>query len=149
MQLSTILSLDCTRSAVLCSSKKRVLEVVSELAAKRLEQNPQKLFEALLNREKMGSTGIGHGIAIPHGRIQGSNHAVGVLLHCTKPIDYNAVDNRAVDLIFALLVPENLCKTHLSTLAHIAEKFSNKALCREMRHITSDESLYQLFIHSD
>ncbi|MCL4133125.1 UNVERIFIED_CONTAM: hypothetical protein GTU68_010869 [Idotea baltica] len=67
MQLSTILSLDCTKSAVQCTSKKRALELISEIAAPHLGQNPQELFESLLNREKMGSTGIGNGIVFPTG----------------------------------------------------------------------------------
>ncbi len=79
MELKDVLKLDCTKSAVLCSSKKRALELISELAAEQLDQNPQKLFECMLSREKMGSTGIGSGIAIPHGRIFNSDQAVGVL----------------------------------------------------------------------
>lgn len=144
MQLSTILSLDCTKSAVPCTSKKRALEIISEIAAKKLEQNPQKLFEALLNREKMGSTGIGSGIAIPHGRIQGSNQAVAVFIQCEQTVDYDAIDNQPVDLIFALFVPEELCQQHISTLAHIAERLSNKQRCRKLRHAESDQALYDL-----
>ena len=146
MQLSSILSLDCTKSAVLCSSKKRAFEIISEIAAKKLEQNSQKLFEALLTREKMGSTGIGSGIAIPHGRIQGSNQAVGVFLQCEEPIEYGAIDNQPVDLIFALLVPEELCQQHISTLAHIAEQLQNKQKCRQLRHAESDQALYDLIV---
>ncbi len=144
MQLTSILSLDCTKSAVLCSSKKRVLELISELAAEKLEQNPQKLFEALLNREKMGSTGIGNGIAIPHGRITGTNQAIGVLIQCAEPIRYNSVDNQPVDLIFALLVPEDLREEHLTTLTFIAEKLSDKQKCRKLRNVQSNQELYQL-----
>lgn len=146
MQLSSILSLDCTRSAVLCSSKKRAFEIISEIAAEKLEQNAQKLFEALLTREKMGSTGIGSGIAIPHGRIQGSNQAIGIFIQCEESIEYDAIDNQPVDLIFALLVPEDLCQQHISTLAHIAERLHDKQKCRQLRHAETDQALYDLII---
>lgn len=144
MQLSTILSKDCTKSAVLCTSKKRVLELISELAGQELEINPQKLFESLLDREKLGSTGIGNGIAIPHGRIENTNEAVGVLIQCSEPIHYDAIDNQPVDLIFALLVPAKLCKNHFATLAFIAEKLSDKQISKKLRKVTSDQELYQL-----
>lgn len=144
MQLSTILSLDCTKSAVLCTSKKRVLELISELAAQKLDQNPQKLFEALLGREKMGSTGIGNGVAIPHGRINGINQAIAVFIRCSEPIPFEAVDNQQVDLVFALFVPEELCKAHLSTLSYIAEKLSDKQRCRQLRNATSDAEFYEI-----
>ncbi|GAB7213674.1 hypothetical protein OS42_02850 [Dickeya oryzae] len=80
MQLSTVLRKECTRSAVHCQSKKRALEIISELAARQLNLPPQMVFEAILTRERMGSTGIGNGIAIPHGKLEDDNTlgAVGV-----------------------------------------------------------------------
>ncbi|CAH0532495.1 Nitrogen regulatory protein [Vibrio stylophorae] len=144
MQLDSVLSLDCTKSAVQCSSKKRALEIISELAATALDQSPQQLFECLLSREKMGSTGIGAGIAIPHGRLTHSDHAIGVLLQCQEPIEFDAIDNQPVDLLFALLVPEEQCQAHLKTLAKIAEKLSDKRVCKQLRQAQSDEELYQL-----
>lgn len=121
MQLSEVLSLDCTKSAVQCSSKKRALEIISEIAALHTGQNATELFECMLSREKMGSTGIGNGIAIPHARMSDSENAVAVLLQCEEPIEFDSIDNRPVDLLFALLVPEDQCKEHLKTLACMAE----------------------------
>ncbi|NGN98228.1 PTS IIA-like nitrogen regulatory protein PtsN [Grimontia sp. S25] len=144
MELKDVLKLDCTKSAVLCSSKKRALEVISELAASQLDQNPQKLFECMLGREKMGSTGIGNGIAIPHGRIFNSDHAVGVLVQCAEPIEFDAIDNQPVDLLFALLVPDDQCKEHLKTLSLIAQKLGDKQVCRQLRHASSDQELYDI-----
>ncbi|CZF78372.1 MULTISPECIES: PTS IIA-like nitrogen regulatory protein PtsN [Grimontia] len=144
MELKDVLKLDCTKSAVLCSSKKRALEVISELAASQLDQNPQKLFECMLGREKMGSTGIGNGIAIPHGRIFNSDHAVGVLVKCAEPIEFDAIDNQPVDLLFALLVPDDQCKEHLKTLSLIAQKLGDKQICRQLRHASSDQELYDI-----
>ncbi|USH02784.1 PTS IIA-like nitrogen regulatory protein PtsN [Grimontia kaedaensis] len=144
MELKDVLKLDCTKSAVLCSSKKRALEVISELAASQLDQNPQKLFECMLGREKMGSTGIGNGIAIPHGRIFNSDHAVGVLVQCAEPIEFDAIDNQPVDLLFALLVPDDQCKEHLKTLSLIAQKLGDKKVCRQLRNASSDQELYDI-----
>ncbi len=144
MQLSNVLSLDCTKSAVPCSSKKRALEIISEVAAKHLDQNPQPLFECMLSREKMGSTGIGNGIAIPHGRISSSDQAIAVLIQCQDPIQFDAIDNQPVDLLFALLVPDEQCQQHLKTLSSMAEKLSNKQVLKQLRTAKSDEELYQI-----
>ncbi|WP_299019200.1 PTS IIA-like nitrogen regulatory protein PtsN [uncultured Photobacterium sp.] len=144
MQLSNVLSLDCTKSAVHCSSKKRALEIISEIAAEHLDQNPQPLFECMLSREKMGSTGIGNGIAIPHGRIHNSEQAIAVLIQCQNPIQFDAIDNQPVDLLFALLVPDEQCQEHLKTLSCMAEKLSNKQICKQLRTAKSDEELYQI-----
>ncbi|MDD1782222.1 PTS IIA-like nitrogen regulatory protein PtsN [Enterovibrio sp. ZSDZ35] len=144
MELKDVLKLDCTKSAVLCSSKKRALELISELAANELDQNPQKLFECMLGREKMGSTGIGNGIAIPHGRIFNSDHAVGVLIQCAEPVEFDAIDNQPVDLLFALFVPDEQCKEHLTTLSLIAQKLGDKHVCRQLRNASSDQELYDI-----
>ncbi|MGF1705815.1 PTS IIA-like nitrogen regulatory protein PtsN [Enterovibrio baiacu] len=144
MELKDVLKLDCTKSAVLCSSKKRALELISELAGNQLDQNPQKLFECILSREKLGSTGIGNGIAIPHGRIFNSDQAVGVFIQCAEPIEFDAIDNQPVDLLFALLVPDEQCKEHLKTLSLIAQKLGDKQLCKRMRNANSDQELYDI-----
>lgn len=144
MQLSTILSLDCTKSAVQCTSKKRALELISEIAAPKMGQNPQELFESLLSREKMGSTGIGNGIAIPHGRIFNCDDALAVLIQCQEPIEFDAIDNRPIDILFALFVPDEQCKLHLQTLSSVAEKLNDKQVLRQLRHAESDDELYQI-----
>lgn len=144
MELKEVLTLDCTKSAVQCSSKKRALEIISEIASTHVDLNAQNLFECMLSREKMGSTGIGAGIAIPHGRIFNGDHAVGVLLQCSEPIEFDAIDKQPVDLLFALLVPDEQCQTHLKTLSLIAQKLSDKQLCRQLRNAGSDQELYDI-----
>ncbi len=144
MQLEHILSRDCTKSAVPCTSKKRALELISELAAERLGASRQVLFESLLAREKLGSTGIGAGIAIPHGRIDDTFAPTAVLMTFAEPIPFDAIDNQPVDLLFALLVPESECKQHLKTLSLMASKLGDKAVCRQLRLAGSDEELYQI-----
>lgn len=144
MQLVNILSQDCTRSAVQCSSKKRILELISEIAAPKLEINAQIIFESLLAREKMGSTGIGQGIAIPHGKISSQAKALGVLLTSEAPIEFDAIDKKPVDLFFALLVPEDQCQQHIATLSQVASRLDNKQICKELRQAKSDEILFSL-----
>jgi PTS system nitrogen regulatory IIA component len=148
MQISEVLSLDCTKSAVHCTSKKRALEIISEIAAEQCEQSSTELFECMLGREKMGSTGIGNGIAIPHARMQDSDRAIAVLVQCDEAIEFDAIDNRPVDLLFALLVPDSQCKEHLSTLASMAEKLNDKAITKQLRRAESDEELYQIMVAS-
>jgi PTS system nitrogen regulatory IIA component len=147
MQISEVLSLDCTKSAVQCTSKKRALEIISQVAAEHTGQNSTELFESMLNREKMGSTGIGNGIAIPHARMFSSNRAVAVLIQCKDPIEFGAIDNRPVDLLFALLVPEAQCKEHLKTLSSMAERLNDKKILKQLRHAESDEELFNIMIH--
>lgn len=144
MQLSNVLSLDCTKSAVPCTSKKRALEIISHLVAEHTGQDATELFECMLSREKMGSTGIGNGIAIPHARMSASDHAVAVLLQCESPIEFDAIDNRPVDLLFALLVPEAQCKEHLKTLSCMAERLNDKHTLKMLRSAQSDQELYDI-----
>ncbi|WP_087486889.1 RNase adapter RapZ [Tatumella citrea] len=100
LELSHVLTLECTRNNVHCQSKKRALEIISELAATQLNLPHQTIFETILNRERMGSTGIGNGIAIPHGKLEEDTlRTIGVLIHLEHPIPFDAVDNQPVDLL--------------------------------------------------
>ena len=144
LQLSSVLNRECTRSRVHCQSKKRALEIISELAA------PQVVFEAILTREKMGSTGIGNGIAIPHGKLEEDTlRAVGVFVQLETPIAFDAIDNQPVDLLFALLVPADQTKTHLHTLSLVAKRLADKTICRRLRAAQSDEELYQIITDTE
>lgn len=147
MQLSEVLSLDCTKSAVHCTSKKRALEMISDLVAEQTGMNATELFECMLSREKMGSTGIGNGIAIPHARMGESDKAVAVLLQCDEPIEFDAIDNRPVDLLFALLVPDSQCKEHLQTLSKMAERLNDKQILKQLRNAQSDQELYDIMLN--
>ncbi|MFB9137556.1 PTS IIA-like nitrogen regulatory protein PtsN [Vibrio sp. AK197] len=147
MRLNEILTVDCTKSAVHCTSKKRALEMISELVAQQTGQSSTELFECMLSREKMGSTGIGNGIAIPHARMQSSQKAVAVLLQCDEAIEFGSVDNRPVDLLFALLVPDEQCKEHLKTLSSMAERLSDKQVLKQLRKAQSDQELYDIMVN--
>ncbi|OEF28451.1 PTS IIA-like nitrogen regulatory protein PtsN [Vibrio rumoiensis] len=148
MHLNEVLSLDCTKTAVQCTSKKRALEIISEIAAEHSGINSNKLFECMLNREKVGTTGIGNGIAIPHGRMMESDKAIAVLLQCEQPVDFDAIDSRPVDIMFALFVPDEQCKLHLKTLSLMAEKLNDKATLKQLRHAGSDQELYDIMVNN-
>jgi len=146
MDLSTLLSPDCTRRAVDGSSKKKVLELIGQLAAPRLSGTTSfDVFESLLHRERLGSTGIGLGVAIPHGRLASANKPVAILLTLADPIDFDAIDNQPVDIVFALLVPEDEHEQHLQTLASVAQRLNDKNCTRALRDATSDQELFDIF----
>lgn len=139
-----------TPDRILChtsvSSKKRVLELLSELLAKDSDVlSQQEIFESLLNREKLGTTSLGHGVALPHGRLQKTDKALGAFIQLDDPIDYDASDNRPVDLLFALLVPQESTDQHLQLLASLAESFSSEAFRERLRSAPDSEAVYKLF----
>jgi len=144
MELSKILQPECTTCAT-PGSKKKVLELISDLAAVQYPTlTSQEIFESLLAREKMGSTGIGNGIAIPHGRLTNINQPVAVLIKCEEPIAFDSIDKQPVDILFALLVPADQCEQHLSTLSTMAEKLNDKLILKQLRKTHDESELYQV-----
>ncbi|BAP58687.1 PTS IIA-like nitrogen regulatory protein PtsN [Candidatus Tachikawaea gelatinosa] len=142
-KLNIVLTPECIRSGVHCQSKKRALEIISELAAEQIKIPYQKIFDAILTREKMGSTGIGNGIAIPHGQLEKNmTKILGIFISLDQPIDFKSVDNQPVDLLFALLVPFDQCKDHLHTLSLLAKYLNNKEICDMLRSAKNDKELH-------
>jgi PTS system nitrogen regulatory IIA component len=136
-----------TPSRTLCglrrSSKKAIFEAVAEvLVADHPELDAAEVIANLLAREKLGSTGLGGGIAIPHCRLGACDRPLGVLLTLAAPAEFDAPDGEPVDLLFALLVPEEAQQEHLDILATIARLFSQEDLCRALRASSSAEELY-------
>jgi PTS system nitrogen regulatory IIA component len=125
-------------------SKKRLLEYISELLADsspELTQN--EIFDALINREKLGSTGLGKGVAIPHGRIASLKRPVCAFIKLATPVDFDATDGQPVDLIFTLLVPEDSTEEHLQVLSTIAEIFSNAGISKALRQCDTGSGLLE------
>lgn len=142
MQLTDILSLSRITCDSQASSKKRVLEQLSDLIANdQVELSRVEIFDSLLARERLGSTGLGHGIAIPHGRVSNSERALGAIIKLREGIDYEAIDHQPVDLVFALLVPEKSTEEHLQLLAQLAEMFSNREVVEQLRQADSPADL--------
>jgi len=150
MTLQDILTLDCTQCAVPASSKKRILEKICQLAANELPDSmPSDLLDSLLYREKMGSTGIGNGIAIPHGRLSCTDKAIAVFLTTQQAIDFDAIDNKPVDIFICLFVPENNTQEHLETLQSIAKLFSDRKTAKQVRKCTNKQEMFNLFQQSN
>ncbi|QDE32602.1 MULTISPECIES: PTS IIA-like nitrogen regulatory protein PtsN [Shewanella] len=144
MELCTILRPECTTCAT-PGSKKKVLELISNLVAAQYPPlSSQEVFESLLAREKVGSTGIGNGIAIPHGRLTSIDQPIAIFIKCEEPIAFDAIDNQPVDLLFALLVPADQCQEHLSTLSNMAQKLSDKQILKQLRKTHDSTELYQV-----
>jgi PTS system nitrogen regulatory IIA component len=145
MKLQDILTLDCTLCTVKGTSKKKLLEIISATAAKKIDNlDTHQLFESLMAREKVGSTGIGNGIAIPHGRLSNTSQVIAVLLTSEQAVAFDSIDNRDVDIIIALFVPEEKCQQHLETLQSIAKVFSTKQIAKQVRKCQNSLELFNL-----
>jgi len=144
MKISTLLTKDSVFSQVRCASKKSALEIISHVAAEKLDIDAQTLFNDLISREKIGSTGVGSGIAIPHVKIDKNLPATAIFVQCETAIDYDSYDSKKVDILFAIFVPENLCQEYLGTLSEISEKLLNKSYLKQLRTAQDAETLYEL-----
>ncbi|MCP3868946.1 MAG: PTS transporter subunit EIIA [Gammaproteobacteria bacterium] len=122
------------------ASKKRVLEELGGLLASSIpKMDAQRIVNKLLERERLGSTGLGQGIALPHARIPGIDNALGAFIQLQEGIQFDAIDNQPVDLAFGLIVPEQATQEHLDLLAKLATLFGNMAFCNKLRQIKSEE----------
>ncbi|MGH8457094.1 MAG: PTS sugar transporter subunit IIA [Stenotrophobium sp.] len=145
MKLTEILSAERVISGGVYTSKKKVLEDLSRLLGKGAAAvNPADILTSLAAREKLGSTGLGHGVAIPHGRMAGVEGSVGAFMRLKHPLDYDAHDGLGVDLVFGLLVPQQASEAHLKHLAAIAEMFSDEGFCKKLREAADDAALFAL-----
>jgi len=145
MNISEILSVDRICCDTVTASKKGSLEKLASLiagASAKLTQT--EVFESLLARERLGSTGLGHGVALPHGRIEHEEETLGAFIQLRTPVDYDAIDKKPVDLLFALLVPQESTDEHLQVLSQLAEKFSDAALLKQLREEKSGDAVYNL-----
>lgn len=128
-------------------SKKRVLEQIANLVARDLvDLDSQDIFESLVAREKLGSTGFGNGIAIPHCRLQGCAAPVSAVLRLDAAVDFDAIDGVPVDLLFVLLVPEAATDEHLELLRQIASMLDRSDVRDRLRHAQDSENLYQVVV---
>ncbi|WP_456408118.1 PTS sugar transporter subunit IIA [Thiolapillus sp.] len=140
-----LLHLDQIGLSSSAASKKRALEAIAALlAAGTNTPSTEAIYEKLLERERLGSTGMNHGIALPHARIKGINKPTGAFLQLAEGIDFDALDSKPVDLIFGLLVPEQATEAHLELLASLARLFNKPQLCAQVRQATSAEQILHL-----
>lgn len=127
------------------TSKKRLFEQIGLLLENSHSIAGSTVFDSLFAREKLGSTGLGQGIAIPHGRIKGLKEAVGVFVRLAQPLPFDAPDGRPVQLIFALLVPEQATEQHLQILSELAQRFSERSFRDTLISAADRDAVLQAF----
>lgn len=143
MRLTEIITPDSSLCKLSGVSKKRTLETIANILADQNEGlNNEDIFMRLIQRERLGSTGIGNGIAIPHCRIPQCDHVIGALVSLESPIEFESIDDQPVDLIFVLLVPEESFSEHLETLATLAGLFNQDAFCKGLRQAQTQQDLF-------
>lgn len=144
MEIADLLAPEAVIATLKAQSKKQLLQELSEHAAKLTGMPERRIFETLIERERLGSTGMGQGIAIPHGRIANLPQITGFFARLETPINYDAVDNQPVDLVFLLLAPDGAGADHLKALARVSRLLRNQATCEKLRAATTPEVLYSL-----
>ena len=145
MLIHDLLSPERISFDVHAGSKKRLLEIISDkLAANSDQLSQREIFESLIARERLGSTGLGEGVAIPHGRVKGTQHVEAAFFRLAKPMPFEAADGEPVDILFALAVPEDCGEDHLKLLAHIAELFTQPGFLEKLRATKKPNQLLKL-----
>jgi len=126
------------------TSKKRLLEFIAEQISSQFEITQATLFSNLLDRERLGSTGLGRGFAVPHARLAGLEQAVGMFIKLDQPVNFEAPDNQPVDLVFAIIIPEEATDQHLQILSALARVFSQAEVCEAIRNADAGEEVVRL-----
>lgn len=127
------------------TSKKRLMERISDLLVmQNSDLDARSVFQILIERERLGSTGVGNGVALPHGRVAGLAQAVGAVAVLEKPLDYDALDRQPVQLVFGLLVPEEAREQHLRILAHLAKMFDDAELRSKLLKVETVDQVLEL-----
>jgi len=131
-------------------SKKRIIENISIMLANNTTNiNVDSIFNVLLERERLGSTGLGKGVAIPHARIPGLTHTVAAMMTLATPVNYDSADNKPVDIVFGLLVPEEDGDHHLQHLSRLVSLFRNEDICQKIRAASNAEQIFELLLAND
>lgn len=147
--LDDLLAPDAVLSALAVTNKKTLFQQLANLAAKKSGLEPKMVIERLVERERLGSTGFGGGVAIPHGKIDGLDRVVGIFARLASPIDFAAIDDMPVDLVFLLLSPPDAGVEHLKALARVSRKLRDRSFVAKLRGAGSPDALYALFASGD
>jgi nitrogen PTS system EIIA component len=144
MELSSILKPEAVRVISAASSKKRLFQEIADVVHHAYGLNESATVEALLERESLGPTGVGHGVALPHARLQELDKVIGVFILLEKPIDFGAVDRQPVDIAFSLLAPEDAGVEHLKALALVSRTLRESTFCTKLRANPDAATLYAI-----
>lgn len=148
MQLGTILAPRAIRPSVHVASKKRLFQIIADVAADAYGLDQGATAEALCERESLGPTGVGRGVALPHARMDGMEGVSGAFLRLEEPIEFGAVDRRPVDLVFALFAPVGSGVEHLKALAAVSRVMRNREICAKLRANADPRVLHAILVDS-
>lgn len=144
MEIEDILNESCVVTSLKATSKKQALHELARLAADKTGLQERAIFDILLERERLGTTGVGDGIAIPHGKLPGLEKLFGCFARLETPVEFDAVDGAPVDLVFLLLAPESAGADHLKALARISRVLRNSVHCDKLRTAPTSSKIYAL-----
>jgi len=144
MDISNLIDMDTIFPKLKVSSKKQLIQELGNIAKNSIKRPVHEIATILMERERLGSTGVGHGVAIPHGRFAELNKICGIFAKLEKPINYDALDNQPVDLVFLLLVPEEAGASHLKALAKISRVLRDQSVCEKLRGTDSGDAIYAI-----
>ena len=148
MEINDLLVPEGVVADLKATSKKQALQALAKRAAEVSGLHERSIFDVLMERERLGTTGVGNGIAIPHGKLASLDRLPGRFARLEQPIDFHAIDERPVDLIFVLLAPENAGADHLKALARISRLLRNNGICDKLRGTDSAEALFAILTES-
>jgi PTS system nitrogen regulatory IIA component len=126
------------------SSKKKLLELIANIVADQTQMPESAIYNNLLNRERLGSTGLGHGFAVPHARVENLDKTIGCLFRLKEPVNFESPDNQPVDLVFTIIIPQEATEEHLIILSSLASIFSQTDVCEAIRGATSRDEIAQI-----
>jgi PTS system nitrogen regulatory IIA component len=144
MEINDLISSDTVIANLHATSKKQVLQELSRRAADLTGEHERAIFDVLMERERLGTTGVGAGIAIPHGKLQSLERLYGMFARLEQPVDFQAIDERPVDLIFLLLAPESAGADHLKALARVSRVLRDQKICEKLRGTETPDALYAI-----
>ena len=142
MQIADLLTPESVIPVLAATSKKQALQELAHAAAQRTGVPERQIFDVLLERERLGTTGVGRGVAIPHGKLPGLDRIYGVFARTEHKIDFDAIDGEPVDLLFLLLAPEGAGADHLKALARVSRLLRDPATCAKLRSARDGRALY-------
>ena len=148
MEISDLITPDSIFSKLPATSKKQALQELAKRASDIAELNERVIFDALIERERLGTTGVGNGIAIPHGKLVGLDRLHGLFARLDKAIEFDSIDEQPVDLIFLLLAPECAGADHLKALARVSRLLRDRSTCEKLRGSEDPDALYALLIET-
>ena len=146
MQIGELLDRNAIALRVSAANKRQVLAVVAEIAARSLAIDAPEILDALSEREQAGSTGVGHGVAVPHARLEGLQRMRGVFLRMDQPVNFESVDEQPVDLIFALFAPFDAGSEHLRALARVSRLLRQADLRQQLRQARTADAVHALLV---